>query len=55
MTTCVTVRLDAHDMIASIEDPSIDIMSLDFSEVYPEVIDSTIDAVFNEVSKVYTL
>jgi hypothetical protein len=55
MTTCVTVRLDEHDMMDAIEDTSIDIMSLDFSEVYPEVIDSTIDAVFNEVSKVYTL
>ena len=55
MTTCVSVRLNEHDMIAAIEDKSIDIMSLDFSEVYPEVIDSTIDAVFDAVRKVYTL
>ncbi len=55
MTTCVSVSFNEHDMIAAIEDKSIDFMILDFSEVYPEVIDSTIDAVFDAVSKVFTL
>jgi hypothetical protein len=55
MIRCVPVRLNEYDMIAAIEDPSIDIMYLDFSEVYPEVINSMMDAVFNAVNKVYTL
>jgi len=55
MTNCVSVRLNEHDIIAAIEDKSVDFISLDFSEVYPEVIESTIDAVFDEVRKVYTI